>query len=68
MWDRFTFPDFRYPVVYQLAAIPLRLSMFDSFKESGKDYHQEPRGCMNDFCEDKKDIQLKLMTGTSILS
>jgi hypothetical protein len=63
MWDRFTFPDFRYPVVYLLAAIPLRLSMFDSFSESVKNYHPEPRGCMNDFCKDKKDIQLKLRTG-----
>ncbi len=63
MWDRFTFPDFRYPVVYLLAAIPLRLSMYDSFSESVKNYHQEPRGCMNDYCQDKKDIQLKLRTG-----
>jgi hypothetical protein len=34
MWDRFTFPDFRYPVVYLLAAIPLRLQMFDTMEKT----------------------------------
>ncbi len=63
MWDRFTFPDFRYPVVYLLAAIPLLLQMFDKFDEMISYFHKEPRGCMNDFYQEKKDIGLKLRTG-----
>lgn len=63
MWDRFTFPDFRYPVVYLLAAIPLRLKMFDSFDEMAHYFHREPRGCMNDLCLEKNQIGLKLRTG-----
>lgn len=63
MWDRFIFHDVRYPVVYLLAAIPLRLKMFDGFEEMVRYFHKEPRGCMNDFCQEKKDIGLKLRTG-----
>lgn len=48
MWDRFTFPDFRYPLVYLLAAIPLRLQMFDNFEEMTEYFHRDPRECMND--------------------
>ena len=63
MWDRFTFPDSRYPVVYLLAAIPLRLKMFDSFEEMAHYFHPDPRGCMNDLCLEKNQIGLKLRTG-----
>jgi hypothetical protein len=62
MWDRYIFYDMRYPVVYLLAAIPLRLQMFDTFEDMVGYFHQEPRGCMNDFCQEKKDIGLKLRT------
>lgn len=63
MWDRFTFQDFRYPVVYLLAAIPLRLKMVDSFEEMTRYFHKDPRGCMNDLCLEKSQISLKLRTG-----
>lgn len=63
MWDRFTFPDFRYPVVYELASIPLQLKMFDSFPEMVEYAHGIPRGCLNDLCQDKMEVGLKLRTG-----
>ncbi len=63
MWDRYISDDFRYPVVYELAAIPLHLLMFDNFKGLVEYAHREPRGCMNDLCMDKIHIRLKLRTG-----
>jgi hypothetical protein len=63
MWDRFIPGDFRYPVVYELASIPLQLMMFDSFQELVTNAHRTPLGCMNDLCQDKKQIRLKLRTG-----
>jgi hypothetical protein len=63
MWDRFISDDFRYPVVYELASVPIQLKMFDSFKELLENAHRVPRGCINDLCEDKIQIQLKLRTG-----
>ncbi len=63
MWERFITDDFRYPVVYELASIPLQLRMFDSFQEQVDYAHREPRGCMNDLCLDKSQIGLKLRTG-----
>jgi hypothetical protein len=41
-------------------ALALKISMFDSFDQHVKNYHQPPRGCMNDFCKDKREIGFKL--------
>ena len=63
MWERFISEDFRYPVAYELASIPLQQLMFGSFRELVNYAHQVPRGCMNDLCKDKSQIGLKLRTG-----
>jgi len=63
MWDDFISEDFRYPVAYELASIPLQLKMFDSFRALVDYSHRDPRGCMNDLCIDKLQVRLKLRTG-----
>ncbi len=63
LWDLYMSEDFRHPVVYHLASIPLQMLMFGTFENLVRHTHQEPRGCMNDFCQDKTQIRLKLRTG-----
>jgi len=63
IWDRFISDDFRHPVVYELASIPLQLKMFNSFPRLVEYAHPTPRGCMNDLCQDKMQVGLKLRTG-----
>ena len=64
MWDIFVFtPDIRYPVAYELASIPLQMQMFNGYGDLVKYAHREPRGCVNDLCETKSQIELKLRTG-----
>ena len=60
MWERFLDSDPRFPVVYQLLALPLRVSMFGSYASYAKNTHKEARGCINDFCLDKRDIVMKM--------
>jgi hypothetical protein len=62
-WEQYGFPDFRYPVAYGLATIPLDLLLFDTFEEQVAYAHRDPKGCIYDLCLDKRQISLKLRTG-----
>ena len=55
--------DIRFPISYQIAAVLLRHSMFNNYTEIIEHVHMEPRGCLMDFCENKKEIILKMRTG-----
>ena len=60
MWDLFVEGNLLYPVVYQLATIPLKMLMYDDFAQRTQMAHQTPRSCINDFCINKEEITLKL--------
>jgi len=62
MWEHFVSTDMVYPVVHQVATIPLKILMYDNFDERVNNAHKEPRGCINDFCINKTEITLKLRT------
>jgi len=47
---------------YQIMAWLLKRNMFSSEKEVMDAVHHKPIGCMMDFCEEKKDITLKIRT------
>ncbi|MFZ4377973.1 MAG: hypothetical protein ACOYN9_16565 [Saprospiraceae bacterium] len=47
---------------YQVMAWLLKRNMFSSEKEVMDAVHHKPIGCMMDFCEEKKDITLKIRT------
>jgi len=52
-----------YPIAYEIVVWVLRSLMF-SHREEILDYvHKEPLGCINDFCEQKNQIILKMRTG-----
>ncbi len=55
--------DSRFPIAYEVAAWILRSMMFRTQVETLKALHNEPRGCMMDFCIDKSQIILKMRTG-----
>jgi hypothetical protein len=60
MWEWYIDGDPRYPIAYELIILPLRIKMFDTFQGFTNYMHRETRGCMNDFCRNKKDIGFKL--------
>lgn len=55
--------DVRFPLAYEVAAWILRRNMFANTTEVHNGLHLAPVGCMNDFCEDKKQVILKMRTG-----
>ena len=61
-WEIYIESDPSYPIIYELASIPLAIAAFDSMEEAEKWGHQEPRGCVFDYCRKKADVQLRLRT------
>lgn len=61
-WDYFIETPHQFPVAYECAASTLRKLMFANFKELNEGIHKTSIGCMNDFCEQKEQIVLKLRT------
>ncbi len=61
-WDYFIGGDNRFPIAYQIGAALLRRQMFTSYANLEEKVHTIPRGCMNDYCGDKKEVHLKLRT------
>ena len=55
--------DARFPIAYEIQCWLLRKLMFPTFREMAAAGHMEARGCMMDFCRDKKDVVLKMRTG-----
>jgi len=54
--------DARFPIAYEIVVWLMRSLMFNNQLEIMKHVHHSPRGCMMDFCEDKKQIVLKMRT------
>jgi len=61
-WEQYTGSDHRYPVAYHVATAVLKRLTFANYTDLNANLHREPRGCMNDFCADKRKVSLKLRT------
>jgi hypothetical protein len=62
-WDRYTNSNPKYPIAYQIAENIMQSIMeVDMSNIPNDNIHLNPRGCMNDFCENKDQIILKLRT------
>ncbi len=57
-WDYFGIGNTAYPIAYEVAANVLQRLMH----LTGAHIHEDSVGCMNDMCENKKDVLLKLRT------
>lgn len=55
--------DIRFPIAYECMASVLHHYMFEDYLQIKRLVHQKPRGCVNDLCEDKGEIILKMRTG-----
>ncbi len=61
-WGNFIESDPDYPIIYELASIPLAIIAFDNMDEVEAWAHQRARGCVFDYCKEKEDVQLRLRT------
>lgn len=61
-WDFFAGSDLRYPVAYHVVTGVLKKLMFTDYNDLNAHWHQQPIGCMLDFCKNKKEISIKLRT------
>jgi len=67
-WDSFTSSAKIYPVAYEIISNILQSLMKLSLKRPNQWVHEDPIGCINDFCDKKKEIILKLRTGDICLN
>jgi hypothetical protein len=61
-WEHYVRCSGVFPVAYLVASLVLQKHMFRDMKALKKAVHQFPLGCINDFCEHKREIILKLRT------
>ena len=54
--------DSRFPIAYEIVVWLLRSQMFQNRQEIMNSVHKGSSGCMMDFCENKKEIVLKMRT------
>lgn len=54
--------DQRFPIAYEIAIWLIRHLMFDKREEILEGIHKESKGCGNDFCQNKREIILKMRT------
>ncbi|MCE2711538.1 MAG: hypothetical protein LW688_03260 [Cryomorphaceae bacterium] len=54
--------DIRFPIAYEVVIWLIRQLMFDDRNQIIKNVHQQSRGCGNDFCQQKREIILKMRT------
>lgn len=62
-WDYFINCPIEFPIAYEVVALSLRRNLYQFPKDLMQLVHHHPKGCLNDFCENKRDIILKLRTG-----
>jgi len=62
-WDYYLHTNPAYPIAYSVIELVLQKHMFSNIEEVLAHIHHQPIGCVNDFCQDKKEIILKLRTG-----
>src|SRR5688572_25592831 len=51
-----------FPIAYEVIALVLERNLLSNNRELKHLVHDEPRGCINDFCREKREIMLKLRT------
>ncbi len=62
-WEKFISGDPKYPIAYQVISNVLQLQMSGDLVQKEDCLHKVAIGCMNDFCQNKAQIALKLRTG-----
>lgn len=61
-WDLYTDCNSKYPIAYEIVANVLHTLMKIPLELLNPFVHETPKGCVNDLCQDKRQIILKLQT------
>jgi len=61
-WNYYIHSEARFPVAYLAATGILKKLAFVNYDELNRRIHENPRGCISDFCRDKREIILKMRT------
>lgn len=61
-WGVYDFAEERFPVAYLIATGIIQKITFETYKKLQDNIHHTPKGCINDFCQDKREITLKMRT------
>ncbi len=61
-WDKYTYYNSKYPTAYEVVANVLRTLMRLPLEISNNYFHIKAIGCVNDLCQNKEQIILKLRT------
>ena len=61
-WDQYINANKKFPVAYSIAEVVLQQMLYARTGNFFEKIHREPVGCINDLCESKKDVRLKLRT------
>lgn len=61
-WEFFLDSEDRFPVAYLIATGILKKMVFNSYTSLNMAIHHSPKGCISDFCENKREIILKMRT------
>jgi len=62
-WDYYIKCSAAFPIAYEVIALMMQKHMFDGLYDLRINVHENPIGCVNDFCLHKREIILKLRTG-----
>lgn len=61
-WNQFINCSAAFPIAYEVLGLALQKHMFADMKELAESVHHNPIGCINDFCQHKSQVVLKLRT------
>ncbi len=61
-WERFIHCPPELPVAYHILALMVQKQMVQSERELANILHKVPIGCVNDFCQNKREVILKMRT------
>jgi len=62
-WEYYIKCSPAFPIAYEVISLVLQRHMFDGLNDLRTKVHEVPIGCVNDFCQHKREIILKLRTG-----
>jgi hypothetical protein len=61
-WDHYIHCPPSFPIAYHVASLPIQRFIHTATGQSNPRIHQDPIGCVNDYCIQKREVILKLRT------
>jgi hypothetical protein len=61
-WDQYVDSPPAFPIAYEVVSLLVQQHLFQNISQFSEYIHYDSIGCINDFCQDKRSIILKLRT------